>query len=70
MDRETTPALTGNRRVIALSAARHDAYRLMGGAREMEELRRQALKLRFWPENHPADEHGPVVRASFTRSPT
>lgn len=25
------------------------------------ELRRQTLKLRFWPDNHPEDERGQVV---------
>ncbi len=53
--------LTGKYLVKALRPAFRDAHRLCPRAREQAELRRHALKLRFWPEHHPTDESGKLL---------
>lgn len=47
--------LTGDFFVKALRPAFQDARRVCPKTRDRAILRRHALKLRFWPENHPAD---------------
>jgi len=53
--------LSGDFHVRVLRDAFKDAHRLMPKMRDRARLRRQALKLRFWPENHPEDEGGQVL---------
>lgn len=48
--------LTGNYFVRAIRSALDDARRWMPRRKHQAELRRQALKLRFWPERHPEDD--------------
>lgn len=45
-------SLTGSYLVRALRPAFHDAHRLFPRMRDRAVLRRQTLKLRFWPERH------------------
>jgi hypothetical protein len=53
--------LSGNYRVRAIRSAFDDKRRLFKKARDNAILRRHALKLRYWPQNHPEDESGQVV---------
>lgn len=54
-------ALTGNFWVRGLRPAFHDAHRLLPRMRDRAVLRRNSLKLRFWPEHHPTNESGLVL---------
>jgi hypothetical protein len=56
-----TTDLPGSFHVRILRAAFHDAHHWLPRSRDRAELRRQALKLRFWPENHPEDEAGRLL---------
>lgn len=53
--------LTGNFWVRRLKTVAIDAWRYFPRARDYYELRRHALKLRFWPAFHTADTSGNVV---------
>lgn len=53
--------LTGNYRVRATHAAFADVRRLCSRARDRMEVRRHALKLRFWPGNCSEEDGGPVM---------
>lgn len=53
--------LTGDYLVKALRPAFQDAHRLCPRARDRAELRRHALKLRFWPTSHPTDDSGRLL---------
>jgi hypothetical protein len=50
--------LTGNYRVRAIRPALVEVSRLCNRTRENIEIRRHALKLRFWPERSPEDDAG------------
>ncbi|NLE39222.1 MAG: hypothetical protein GX621_14460 [Pirellulaceae bacterium] len=53
--------LTGSYLVRAYRPAFQEARKLLPRQRDFAELRRHALKLRFWPENHPETEDGQVL---------
>ena len=53
--------LTGRYRVRVGRWAFQEAQKWLPRFRDRAELRRQALKLRFWPENHPADDQGHLL---------
>ena len=53
--------LTGNYLVRVIRPALHDAHYWLPRTRDRAELRRQALKLRFWPEKCPEDENGQLL---------
>lgn len=53
--------LTGNYRVRAIGPAMQEAWRLCRRMRDNIALRRQALKLRYWPENHPLSDSGQII---------
>lgn len=53
--------LTGSYRVRAIRPAFDDTNRLFRKARDNAILRRHALKLRYWPENHPEDQSGKLI---------
>ena len=53
--------MTGNFRVRALMPAIQEVSRICDRVSENIEIRRHALKLRYWPENHPEDESGIVI---------
>jgi len=59
-------ALTGNFFVRAIRPAFHDAHRVLPRMRDRAELRRQSLKLRFWPEKTPVDESEQVLDIDWT----
>lgn len=53
--------LTGTRRVRAIRPAFDDVARLCKRTRDKIEVRRHALKLRYWPDKHPTDHCGKVL---------
>lgn len=53
--------LTGNRLVRAGRWAFQDAKKWLPRTKDRAELRRHALKLRFWPEHHPTDDNGTLL---------
>lgn len=53
--------LTGNYHVRAIRPALQEAGRLCNRMRENMEIRRHALKLRYWPEQHPQDDSGQLL---------
>ena len=53
--------LSGTRRVRAIRPAFCDVSRLCRRTRDKFEIRRHALKLRYWPDKHPADDSGKVL---------
>lgn len=53
--------LTGNFRVRAIFPSFDDANRLFEKVRDKMEVRRHALKLRYWPEANPTDQSGKVL---------
>ncbi len=53
--------LTGRYRVRIFRPAFDQVRKLCHTTRDCMELRRQTLKLRFWPDNYPEDERGEVV---------
>jgi len=53
--------LTGSYLVRAVRPAFHDAHKWLPRSRDRAELRRHALKLRFWPEKHPEDDVGMLL---------
>jgi len=53
--------LTGNYFVRAIRSAFHDARHWLPRRKHQAELRRHALKLRFWPERHPEDDNGQLL---------
>ncbi|MHB1557148.1 MAG: hypothetical protein ACYC61_06695 [Isosphaeraceae bacterium] len=53
--------LAGNYRIRALRSAFEDVRGLCPRIRDQMEIRRHALKLRYWPERHPADEAGKIL---------
>ena len=53
--------LTGRYRVRAGRWALQEAQKWLPRIRDRAELRRHALKLRFWPENHPEDDQGIIL---------
>jgi hypothetical protein len=55
------PGLIGNYRVRVLNSALEEARALCPRARDRMEVRRHALKLRYWPERHPADDAGKIL---------
>jgi len=54
-------ALAGNYRVRALGSALTEVRRLCDRMSENIEIRRHALKLRYWPERNPATEEGMLL---------
>ncbi len=54
-------SLTGRYRIRALRAALDDVRRLCPRTGDRMEIRRHALKLRYWPEHHPTDDAGKVL---------
>lgn len=58
MSEELPGHLTGNFHVRALRSAFQDARHWLPRTSDRMELRRHALKLRFWPEKHPVDAAG------------
>ena len=52
---------SGSRRVRAIRPAFADVKRISPKMRDAMLIRRQALKLRFWPEKHPIDEGGNLL---------
>ena len=62
MATDTLPGnLTGNYLVRATRHAFQDAHHWLPRKRDRAELRRQALKLRYWPEKHPSDDSGVLL---------
>src|SRR4051812_25927843 len=59
-------ALSGRRRVRAIRPAFDDVARLCGRTRDRIEIRRHALKLRYWPEKHPTDDAGRVLDLNWS----
>ena len=53
--------LSGNYRIRAIKSAIDDVWRLIQKMSENIELRRHALKLRYWPKNHHEDESGQIL---------
>lgn len=53
--------LTGRYRVRAIRPAFQDVRRLCKRTRDQLEVRRHALKLRYWPEKNPTDSNGRVL---------
>jgi hypothetical protein len=53
--------LTGRYRIRAIRPAFNDADSLVSTTRERIQLRRHALKLRFWPDQNPTDLSGKIV---------
>lgn len=58
--------LTGNQFVRSTRPALSDARFLLPRMRDRARLRRHALKLRFWPENHPTDDAGQVLDLNWS----
>jgi len=58
--------LTGSFRVRALRPALGEVFRLCDRWSENAEIRRHALKLRYWPENYPEDESGTIVDLNWS----
>jgi hypothetical protein len=56
-----SPGLSGNRWVRRLGAVRADTQRYFPRARDYFEIRRQALKLRFWPSPLTTDPSGRII---------
>ena len=54
-------SLSGNFRVRIFRPAFKSCRKLCGTTRNCIELRRHALKLRYWPDNYPVDDQGQVV---------
>lgn len=59
-------SLTGNYRVRALRSAFSDCDNLFRRTRHKIEVRKHALKLRYWPENHPADDAGQILDVNWS----
>jgi hypothetical protein len=53
--------LTGNYRVRALRSSLNDAGWLCNKMAENIEIRRHALKLRYWPQRNPQDDSGQLL---------
>ncbi len=53
--------LTGSYRVRALRTAFDDVRRLCPKTKDRLAIRRHALKLRYWPRNHPTNEAGRLL---------
>lgn len=53
--------LTGAYRVRVFRPAFSEVRKLCGSTRLCIEVRRHALKLRYWPENHPESESGQIL---------
>jgi hypothetical protein len=53
--------LTGNYRVRVFRPAFADACKWLPRTRDRIELRRHSLKLRYWPQQNPEDEHGRLL---------
>lgn len=58
--------LTGQYRVRALRPAFHDARHFLPRTRDRAELRRHALKLRFWPQRTTVDDHGELLDLNWS----
>lgn len=54
-------SLTGSRRVRIFRPAFVQVRKLCRNTRSCIEMRRHALKLRYWPDNYPQDESGQIV---------
>jgi hypothetical protein len=61
MEDELPGNLTGKYLVRAGIWAFQEAHKWLPRTRDRAELRRQALKLRFWPACHPEDDGGQVL---------
>lgn len=53
--------LTGNYHVRAIRPAFQDAHHWFPRTRDRAEVRRHALKLRFWPQRYPTDDNGTLL---------
>jgi hypothetical protein len=53
--------LTGRYRIRVGRWALQESQKWLPRIRDRALLRRHALKLRFWPENHPADDQGKIL---------
>ncbi|MEK6237505.1 MAG: hypothetical protein N2C14_22590, partial [Planctomycetales bacterium] len=53
--------LTGDHFVKALRPVFQDAHHWFPKTRDRAEIRRHALKLRFWPDSKPTDDNGQVL---------
>lgn len=53
--------LTGSYRVRVFRPVFDEIRKLCGHTRDGMEIRRHLLKLRYWPENNPVDDHGTVL---------
>ena len=58
--------LEGRYRVRAISPALNEVWRLCNRMKENAEIRRHALKLRFWPDNHPTTDSGEVLDLNWS----
>lgn len=58
--------LTGEFRVRVITPALNEVCRLFPKVKPRMEVRRQALKLRYWPENHPQDENGRLLDLNWS----
>jgi hypothetical protein len=59
--------LSGSFRVRAIRPAFDDVNGLFKRTRDKLEVRRHALKSRFWPERHPPDETGTLLDLDWSR---
>ena len=58
--------LRGRYWVRLITSAMFDAQKLWPRTRNRMEVRRHALKLRYWPESHPASESGQVLDVDWS----
>jgi len=58
--------LTGNFRVVPTPQAKASNAKLHPRRSDQMEVRRHALKLRFWPLRHAADENGKVLDLDYS----
>src|SRR5579862_5454736 len=58
--------LSGKCRVRAIRPAFDDVHRLLRRTKDKIEVRREALKLRFWPQRHPLDGSGQLLDLNWS----
>jgi hypothetical protein len=58
--------ITGSRLVRLIHPVHRECYRLLSKNRDRKLMRRQALKLRFWPEKHPDTGSGELLDVDWS----
>ena len=59
-------SFTGSWRVRIFRPAFDQVHKLCPKTKDRIEIRRHALKLRYWPSNYPEDEHGQVIDLNWS----